>query len=157
VGSIPDEVIEIFNLPNPSSRTMAPGLTQPITEISTRNLLGGKGRPARKADKPHRYHLVSRLSRNCGSLDVYEFFPSFNHNSLDFDDPPLNFALFITFLTLFLKLLGLQERFPKTSAGSWFQTWMVLFTKEYFPMSVFCFLLLIKFVADRMVVVQLFS
>jgi hypothetical protein len=44
-----------------------------------------------------------------------------------FDDfPPLNFALFITFLTLFLKLLGLQERVPKTSAGSWFQSWMVL-------------------------------
>jgi hypothetical protein len=30
---------------------MALGLTQPLTEMSTRNLLGGKGfRPARKAD-----------------------------------------------------------------------------------------------------------
>jgi hypothetical protein len=28
---------------------MALGLTQPLTEISTRNLPGGKGRPARKA------------------------------------------------------------------------------------------------------------
>jgi hypothetical protein len=28
---------------------MALGLTQPLTEISTRNLLGGKGRPAPKA------------------------------------------------------------------------------------------------------------
>jgi hypothetical protein len=56
---------------------------------------------------------------------------------------PLNFALFITFLILFLKLLGLQERVPKTYAGSWFQSWMVLFTKEYFPISVCCFLLLI--------------
>jgi hypothetical protein len=27
-------------------------------------------------------------------------------------------ALFITFLTLFLKLLGLQERVPKASAGN---------------------------------------
>jgi hypothetical protein len=45
-------------------------------------------------------------------------------------------------ITLFLKLLGLQERVPNTSAGSWFQSWMVLFTKEYFPISVFCFLLL---------------
>jgi hypothetical protein len=26
------------------------GLTQPLTELSTRNLSGGKGRPARKAD-----------------------------------------------------------------------------------------------------------
>jgi hypothetical protein len=29
-------------------------------------------------------------------------------------------------------LFGLQERVPKTSGGSWFQTWMVLFTKEYY-------------------------
>jgi hypothetical protein len=42
------------------------------------------------------------------------------------------------FLTRFLKLLGLQERFPKTSAGSWFQSWMVLFTKEYLPISAVC-------------------
>jgi hypothetical protein len=37
---IPDEV-DFFNLPNPSSRTMAPGSTQPLTEMSTRNLHGG--------------------------------------------------------------------------------------------------------------------
>jgi hypothetical protein len=29
---------------------MALGSTQPVTEISTRNLPGGKGRPVRKAD-----------------------------------------------------------------------------------------------------------
>jgi hypothetical protein len=29
---------------------MALGSTQPLTEMSTRNLLGGKGRPALKAD-----------------------------------------------------------------------------------------------------------
>jgi hypothetical protein len=29
---------------------MALGSTQPLTEMSTRKLLGGKGRPARKAD-----------------------------------------------------------------------------------------------------------
>jgi hypothetical protein len=32
------------------SRTMALGSTQPLTEMSTRNLLRGKWRPARKAD-----------------------------------------------------------------------------------------------------------
>jgi hypothetical protein len=48
-GSSPDEV-DIFNLPNPSSRFMALGSTQPLTEKSTRSLLGGKGRPARRAD-----------------------------------------------------------------------------------------------------------
>jgi hypothetical protein len=49
-GSIPDEVIGFFNLPNPSSRTIALGSTQLLTEMSTKNLPGGKGRPARKAD-----------------------------------------------------------------------------------------------------------
>jgi hypothetical protein len=39
-----------FNLPNPSSRTMALGSTQPLTEMSTRKLPGDKGRPALKAD-----------------------------------------------------------------------------------------------------------
>jgi hypothetical protein len=46
---IPDEV-DFFNLPNPSSRTMALGSIQPLTEMSTRNIPGGEGRPARKAD-----------------------------------------------------------------------------------------------------------
>jgi hypothetical protein len=41
-GSIPDEVSEFFSWPNTSSRTMALGSTQPLTEMSTRNLLGGK-------------------------------------------------------------------------------------------------------------------
>jgi hypothetical protein len=35
---------------DPSSRTMAQGSTQPLTEMSTRNLPGGKWLPARKAD-----------------------------------------------------------------------------------------------------------
>jgi hypothetical protein len=49
-GSIPDEVIGFFNWPNPSSRTMALGSTQPLTEMSTKNLPGGKGRSACGAD-----------------------------------------------------------------------------------------------------------
>jgi hypothetical protein len=40
----------IFNLSNPSSRTMALGSTQPLTERSIRNLWGGKWRPERKPD-----------------------------------------------------------------------------------------------------------
>jgi hypothetical protein len=49
-GSISDEVTGFFNWPNPSSRTMTLGSTQPVTEMSTRNLPGGKERPACKAD-----------------------------------------------------------------------------------------------------------
>jgi hypothetical protein len=50
-GSIPDEVIAFFDWPKPSSRTMALGLTQPLTEMSTRNPHGAKKAwPARKTD-----------------------------------------------------------------------------------------------------------
>jgi hypothetical protein len=49
-GSIPDEVIEFFNWPNSSSRTMALGSTQPLTEMTTRNVPGVKGRQASTAD-----------------------------------------------------------------------------------------------------------
>jgi hypothetical protein len=42
--------LDFYNLPNPSSRTMALGSTQPLTEMSTRNLPVGKGRPSRKAE-----------------------------------------------------------------------------------------------------------
>jgi hypothetical protein len=34
--------LDFFNLPNRSNRTMAMGLTQSLTEMSTTNLLGGK-------------------------------------------------------------------------------------------------------------------
>jgi hypothetical protein len=57
-----------FNLPNPSSRTMALGSTQPLREISTRNLTVGKVRPAHKADN---LTAICELTvwRKCGSLD----------------------------------------------------------------------------------------
>jgi hypothetical protein len=45
VVSRPDEIIDFF-----SSRSMALGLTEPLTEISTRKIPGGKGRRVRKAD-----------------------------------------------------------------------------------------------------------
>jgi hypothetical protein len=69
-------------------------------------------------------------------------FPSLHFTSFLMIPPHLHFALFITFLTLFLKLLDLEEGDPKASAGSWFQSLMVLFPTEYFLISVFCFLLL---------------
>jgi hypothetical protein len=49
-GLNPIEVDFFFNLPNPSSCTMALGSTQPVTEMSTRNLPGGKERTGHKAD-----------------------------------------------------------------------------------------------------------
>jgi hypothetical protein len=55
VRNIPEEV-DFSNLPNPSGRTMALGSTQPLIEMSTRNIKkkkkepGGKMRPVRRAD-----------------------------------------------------------------------------------------------------------
>jgi hypothetical protein len=49
VVSRPDEM-DFFNLPNPSSCTMALVLIQPLTEMSTRNLPGDKGCLVCKAD-----------------------------------------------------------------------------------------------------------
>jgi hypothetical protein len=42
--------MDFFNLLNYSSRNMALGSTQPLTEMSTTNLPGGKKRPGRGAD-----------------------------------------------------------------------------------------------------------
>jgi hypothetical protein len=49
-GSISDEVIGFFSWPNSSSRTKSLGSTQPLIQMSTRNLPGDKGRPAHEAD-----------------------------------------------------------------------------------------------------------
>jgi len=40
-GSIPDAVTGIFHCHNPSGHTMALGLTQPVTEMSIRNISWG--------------------------------------------------------------------------------------------------------------------
>jgi hypothetical protein len=51
VGSILDEVTGFLNCLNPSSRSMALGSTQPLTnEYHESNLPGGKGLPPRKVD-----------------------------------------------------------------------------------------------------------
>jgi hypothetical protein len=42
--------LNFFNWLNPSGLILILGSTQPLTEMSTRNLPGGKGWPARKAD-----------------------------------------------------------------------------------------------------------
>jgi hypothetical protein len=39
-----------FSIDLPSSLNMTLGSTQPLTEMSTKNLPGDKGRPAREAD-----------------------------------------------------------------------------------------------------------
>jgi hypothetical protein len=43
VDSNPDDVIGYFNGPNPLSCTISVGETQPLIELSTRNLSGSRG------------------------------------------------------------------------------------------------------------------
>jgi len=52
-------------------------------------------------------------------------------------------SLFFTSLTLVLKICILQWEVPVAPSGSWSQSVMDPFTKEYYPMSVLCFLALI--------------
>jgi hypothetical protein len=64
---VPDEM-EFSNLPNPSSRTLSLGSTQSLTEMSTRNFLRSKKRPAVRADS-----LAAIYEPNvwkCGSLNL---------------------------------------------------------------------------------------
>jgi hypothetical protein len=59
---------EFFDLPNPSSRAMALGPIQPVTDISTRNVSGAKG--GRRVSLAILLPSVCRLFRKCGSLEV---------------------------------------------------------------------------------------
>jgi hypothetical protein len=80
---------------------------------------------------PLRFALLNFTSFHFTSLDSLMIFPQFQ------------FALYITFVPTFQKLRRLEGRVPKAPASSWFERWMVLFTKEYIPICLFCFLLLI--------------
>jgi hypothetical protein len=59
----PMRSLGFFDLPNPSSHTMALGSTRLLTEISTGNLPGGKGRPMRKGWQPHPHLWASCLEK----------------------------------------------------------------------------------------------
>jgi hypothetical protein len=62
---VPDEM-DFFNLPNPSSHTMALRSTQPVAEMSTRNFPGGKrGQCVGLTTLPS---SISRMSENVGAL-----------------------------------------------------------------------------------------
>jgi hypothetical protein len=57
-GSIRDEIIGFISLPNASGSTVALGSTQPLTEMSTRDLPGGK------------YNPIQGSQRCCVSLHI---------------------------------------------------------------------------------------
>ena len=70
MGSIPDGVTGIFHWHNPSSRTMALGLTQPLTELSTRNISCRVKVAGTWGWQPYHLHVPSVLKS--GSLNPLE-------------------------------------------------------------------------------------
>jgi hypothetical protein len=67
-------------------------------------------------------------------------FISPHFTSFHFTSPHFTYTYFSNLL---LKTRNIQRKVSSTSPGIWFQCLMVLFTKEYFPISVLCFLALI--------------
>jgi hypothetical protein len=67
-GSIPDGVTGIFHWHNPSSRTMALGSTQPLTEMSIRNISWGV--KAAGAYRCQPYYLQALIAFKSVSLNL---------------------------------------------------------------------------------------
>ena len=66
-GSIPDGIIGIFHWHNPSGRNMALGVTQPLTEMSTRNISWGVKAVGAYGWQPYHHHEPTVLKS--GSLN----------------------------------------------------------------------------------------
>jgi len=69
-GSIPDSFIGTFHWHNPSGRTMALGLIQPLTEMSTRNISWGGGLKSAGAYGWQPYHLHVAIVLKSGSFNL---------------------------------------------------------------------------------------
>ena len=96
-GLIPDGVIGIFYWYNPSSCTMALGLTQPLTEMNTRNIYWGYRQPVCRADNlttfmcQMSWNLGAPTSWNPQSRPVMGLPFNINHLNLSFWSPCLPF------------------------------------------------------------------
>jgi hypothetical protein len=118
-GSIPDVVIGIFHWHNPSDRTMALVSTQPLTEMSTRSLPGGKG---------GRYVGLTTLPPSCAVV-----MKSGNRNFLEHSGPlqacngtalPLPYTL-SNCICNSLSFASISMNESKTSGLSRFVHWML--------------------------------
>ena len=69
-GSFPDGVIGIFHWHNPSGRTVALGSTQPLTEMSTRNISWGVKTAGAYDWQPYHFHVPIVLKS--GNLNLLE-------------------------------------------------------------------------------------
>jgi hypothetical protein len=93
--------------------------------------------------KSHQFFMTLHFA----SLPLFTHITSLHVASLIYIKSPLQFTLFVTiFLILFLKVLNEQGKDTSKPAGNWFQLLMILFTNNYLPTSVLCFLFLIKYI-----------
>jgi hypothetical protein len=98
------EIIGFFNWTNPSSRTMVLRSTQPLTEMSNRNLPGSKRRPAHKADN---------LTAICEPTVYKMWGASTSHNPMGFHGLlQEEFTFFLPYLSLLKVFLDLPTRAP---------------------------------------------
>jgi hypothetical protein len=96
-GSIPDGIIGIFHWHNTSGRTMALELTQPLTEMSTRNISWGIKAAGAYGWQP--YHLHVPIIFKYGSLNLLEpYGPVQDCNGIALPLPlPFTFKISYTF------------------------------------------------------------
>jgi hypothetical protein len=79
---------------------MALGSTQPLTEISTRNIPEGEGRPARKADN---------VTAICEAIVYKNVGASTSHSPMGLHGPLQGYLyLYLFFLIWFVRLLALR-------------------------------------------------
>jgi hypothetical protein len=111
--SIPDDVIRFFDLSNPSSRAVALGATQPLTEMSTRKIPAEEVKviPARRADninascKPNVYI-------KSGNLDVSQPYGPSRHVT----------RTELPFLNIYVGFESLTALFMDSSCWAYFST-----------------------------------
>ena len=96
--SIPDGVIGIFHWHNPSGHTMALGLTQPLIEMSTRNISWGVKAASTYGWQP--YHLHVPIVLKSGILNLLE--PSGTVQACNGIDLPLPLLHIIQFLCSYI-------------------------------------------------------
>jgi hypothetical protein len=128
--------LNFFSLSNPSSRKIVLGSTQPLTEMSTRNLPGGgEGGTGAEGWQPHR-HLWADCLENVGASTshnptgfhgllqgwLYLFFFLWRYSPhLGLDLPPWNFPFHFSLLDLGHSV-GLLGRVISSSQG-----WLYLY------------------------------
>jgi hypothetical protein len=78
-GSIPNSHTGIFHWHNPSGRTMALGLTQPLIEVSTRNISWGVKLAGAYGWQPYQFHVpIVLISGSLILLELSGFVQAWN-------------------------------------------------------------------------------